>query len=81
MTMNCQQIVDLLVDYLDGDLAAEQEQRLEEHLESCPPCVKFIDSYRSTSTVCRRALTIEMPGAVKSTLFDFLRTELTSTKP
>ncbi len=81
MTMNCHQIVDLLVDYLDGELAVEQEQRLEEHLENCPPCVDFIESYQKTATVCRRALTVEMPGAVKSTLFAFLRTELTSTKP
>lgn len=82
MAMKCQQIIDLLVEYIDGDLGPDKTRRLETHLDDCPPCVNFVETYRRTGTVCRRALSsVEMPGAVESTLFEFLRTELQSTKP
>lgn len=78
MAMDCQQLVDLVVDYLDGDLGRDKEQRLETHLDDCPECVEFLDSYRQTGTVCRRALKIEMPAPLQSTLLEFLRSELQS---
>lgn len=76
MAMDCQQIVDLLVEYIDGDLGTSKEQRLENHLDGCPECVEFLDSYRKTGHVCREALQIEMPGRLQSSLLDFLRNEL-----
>ncbi len=78
--MNCDQLVDLLVDYFDGDLKPETARRLESHLECCPPCEKFIDRYRRAGSVCRKALRVQMPKDVKSALFEFLRGELQSPK-
>lgn len=78
MAMDCQQIVDLLVEYLDGNLASDKQRRLEAHLDDCPNCVEFLDSYRQTGAVCREALQFEMPRTLKSTLLEFLRTELQS---
>ena len=76
--MTCDEIVDLLVDYLDGDLAKERVERLEDHLDHCPRCVEFLDDYRRTGSICRRALAVEMPQQLKSTLVDFLRAEIGS---
>ena len=76
--MNCDEIVNLLVDYFDGDLSSDTARRLEEHIDCCPPCVRFIDAYRNTGKICRRALRVQMPRSVKSTLFQFLRAELQS---
>ena len=81
MGLNCQKIMDLLVDYVDGELDPETAQKLEEHLQGCSPCVKFIDSYRQTGAICRDALSIEMPEPLKSSLFEFLRNELQSPEP
>lgn len=78
--MRCQKLIDLLVDYFDGDLDAEQAERLEEHLSHCPPCEKFIESYRRTGKICKKVLEAEMPEALESSLFEFLRTELQSPK-
>ena len=78
MAMNCDQIIDLLVDYIDGDLGQTKTRRLEEHLDCCPRCVEFIDTYRETGHVCRRALRVEMPQQLKRSLFDFLRAEIRS---
>ncbi len=76
--MNCERIVDLLVDYFDGELEEQTAHRLEGHLQDCPGCVKFIETYRQTGSICREALRVEMPAPVKSTLFQFLRTQLQS---
>jgi anti-sigma factor RsiW len=43
--MNCQELVDFLMDYLDGALPAEQAASFKEHLNRCPPCVMYLQSY------------------------------------
>lgn len=81
MALTCQKLADLLVDYVDGDLDADTEAEFEEHLQRCPPCVDFIAKYRRTGAICREVLTIEMPQPLKSSLFEFLRSELQSPEP
>lgn len=78
MALTCEKLIDLLVDYIDGELASDTETQLEQHLDACPKCVEFIDSYRQTGPICREALSVEMPDPVKSSLFEFLRTKLHS---
>ena len=46
--MTCREFVDFLMSYLDGDLDAEPRRVFEEHLDMCPPCVTFMDTYRDT---------------------------------
>lgn len=43
--MNCQELVDFLMDYLDGTLPPEQAASFKEHLHRCPPCVGYLLSY------------------------------------
>lgn len=81
MALTCQKITDLLVDFIDGELDSETEAKLEAHLDSCPPCVDFIAKYRQTGTLCKKALDIEMPQSLKSSLSEFLRSELQSPEP
>ncbi len=81
MALDCQQTVDLLGDYIEGELEEQKAQRLEHHLDACPSCVEFVESYRETGVLCRKALAVEMPQQVKTTLFEFLRNELQSQTP
>ena len=46
--MSCREFVDFLMDYLDDDLEAEPRRVFEEHMQLCPPCVAFLDTYRET---------------------------------
>lgn len=71
----CAELMDLLVDYLEGDLDEPEVERLEFHLELCPPCVNFVESYRKTGKVCREALRQEMPNELKTKLHSFLKQE------
>lgn len=59
MMLRCQDIVDFLLDYLDGELPEETVARLERHLADCPECVRFLETYRKVSSLTRRSLTSE----------------------
>ena len=69
----CKESIDLLLDYLDGDMPEEQARHLEEHLAACPPCIDFLRTYRATPGICRRALQKQMPQELSERLKDFLR--------
>jgi predicted anti-sigma-YlaC factor YlaD len=46
--LTCSQIVELITDYLEGGLSAEDRERFEEHLGFCDPCVTYFDQMRET---------------------------------
>jgi anti-sigma factor (TIGR02949 family) len=70
---NCKSVVDLLQALLDGELAEADEQDLRAHLEGCPPCIEFVNTYRKTSDLCRKVLQREMPEELANRLTSFLR--------
>jgi anti-sigma factor RsiW len=53
----CIEIVELVSDYLEGELDAESARRVEEHLALCPPCVTYVQQLRQSV-----ALTGEIPA-------------------
>lgn len=46
--MNCRECTDFLIDYLNGELPPAQQRIFEGHLELCPPCLTYLESYRET---------------------------------
>lgn len=50
--MNCRECTDFLHDYLAGDLPDSQQRVFEGHLELCPPCLTFLETYRKTVKHC-----------------------------
>lgn len=46
--MTCREMVEFLTDYTNGELPSEQLRIFEEHLDYCPPCIDYLDSYRTT---------------------------------
>lgn len=55
--MTCQEILKFLADYLDGNLTPEVQLAFGRHLEICPACQDYLDSYRKTIEMSRIALT------------------------
>lgn len=72
----CKDSINLLLEYLEGELTPEVHARLESHLGGCSPCEDFLKSYRATPGLCRKALAAEVPEEVATKLTDFLRREL-----
>lgn len=65
----CKECLDLLYDYIDGNLDQETTKTLEEHFEECPPCLAFLNTYKSTTNVCRENLSeVGIPDVVRDTL-------------
>jgi predicted anti-sigma-YlaC factor YlaD len=44
--MTCEQLVELVTDYLEGALSDEERERFEEHIELCPMCRVHLDRMR-----------------------------------
>ena len=46
--MICREVVEFLAEYLSGELQREQRLAFEEHLDACPQCVAYVESYKET---------------------------------
>ena len=69
--LSCQELVELVTDYLEGALEEPARQRFEEHLAVCAGCRTYLDQMRET--VSRLG---EIPVA---TLSEAARAELLTT--
>lgn len=46
--LTCRQLIDFIADFLDGTLPAHLALAFERHLNECPSCAAYLDSYRAT---------------------------------
>jgi anti-sigma factor RsiW len=46
--MTCQELVELVTDYLEGALSPLDAERFEEHIELCPMCQVHLEQLRVT---------------------------------
>lgn len=46
--MACNELVQVVTEYLEGTLAAADRVRFEAHLAECPYCVEYVEQFRET---------------------------------
>jgi len=44
----CQQVVELITDYLEGALSRSQRRRFDAHLADCEHCTEYLEQMRAT---------------------------------
>jgi anti-sigma factor RsiW len=44
----CQEMVELITDYLEGTLSRSQRRRFEAHLAACEHCTEYLEQMRET---------------------------------
>lgn len=44
----CQEVVELVTDYLEGSLSRAERRRFEAHLADCPHCTEYLAQMRAT---------------------------------
>ncbi len=66
--MNCRELVELLCEFLEGELSAEKAQHIQEHLDACPPCVVYVETYRVTIRLSRKLPCDKMPESLEKKL-------------
>lgn len=71
--MTCESGVKVLVEYLEGTLAAEVRTAVEAHVAACPRCAAFVASYRETPRLVRELTAAEIPADLVASLRAHLR--------
>ena len=46
--LSCQELVELVTDYFEGALPAEDRARFEAHIGGCDGCVAYVEQMRTT---------------------------------
>jgi anti-sigma factor RsiW len=52
--IRCRDLVELLIDFVSGELPPEYRDQVEQHLRVCPPCVAYLASYQTTIRLTRQ---------------------------
>ena len=52
--LSCQELVELVTDYLEGALSEEDVARFERHIEPCRNCTTYIEQMRTTIALTGR---------------------------
>ncbi len=66
--MTCQELVELVTDYLDGEMPAEDRARFEEHLDDCPYCATYLEQIRQTIRLTGRLSDETLPAEITTAL-------------
>ncbi len=68
----CENVVRLLVDFLERQLPPDVHARLEQHLAKCPHCLAQLKTYESTVSLLRSVKEEDLPTELRWTLKSFL---------
>jgi len=52
--LTCQELVELVTEYLDGALPPAEHARFEEHLGICEGCAHYLEQFRVTTRLVGR---------------------------
>jgi anti-sigma factor RsiW len=56
--LTCRECVEFLMDYLDDGLAPDVRVTFERHLAACANCLRYLESYKTTTTICKKAFEV-----------------------
>ena len=69
----CQEVVEMVTDYLEGALSAADRRRLEAHLVRCPHCTEYLAQIRETIRLVGRVTTEDLTPQMQTELTDLYR--------
>ena len=69
----CQQVVELISDYLEGALSARDRRRLDAHLAACPHCSAYLAQMRETLRLTGRLVPEDLSPEMQREFSDVYR--------
>jgi predicted anti-sigma-YlaC factor YlaD len=69
--MSCQELVELVTDYLEGALDADERARFDEHLAECAGCRAYLAQMRTTLRLVRDTQQLEQRPEVAGLMAAF----------
>jgi anti-sigma factor RsiW len=70
--LTCRDVIALLADYLEQSLSAEILAGFTRHLDTCPACVAYVNTYRKTRELTSVVTRVAMPEDMRVRLRQFL---------
>lgn len=64
-SLACQQVVELVTDYLDDALSVRDRRRFEAHLRRCPHCTEYLDQMRTIIRMTGSLTPEDLPSPVQ----------------
>ena len=69
----CQQVVELVTDYLEGALSRRDTRRFEGHLRGCPNCTAYLEQMRVTIAETGRLTPEDLSPEAREEFTDLFR--------
>jgi anti-sigma factor RsiW len=69
----CQQVVELVTDYVEGALGGSARRRFERHLAACPHCTEYLAQIRETIRLAGRVTPDDLTPQMRVDLTDLYR--------
>ncbi|MDZ4803784.1 MAG: zf-HC2 domain-containing protein [Candidatus Eisenbacteria bacterium] len=73
---NCDDVIQLLTEYVDSELEPDTKALLESHFGACPACDQFLKSFRRTVELTGEFRCEDIPEEVSIRLHSFLEERL-----
>jgi anti-sigma factor (TIGR02949 family) len=74
--MVCQELVEVVTDYLEDEMAPDDRARFESHLPECPFCTRYVDQMRTVARDLRATETEKLPADRRAALLEEFRRAL-----
>jgi hypothetical protein len=71
--ISCQELVELVSDYVEGALAPDEASLFEQHLNFCDGCVLYVDQVRKTISAVGELRPEHVPADTKEKLLTAFR--------
>jgi anti-sigma factor RsiW len=71
--ISCQEVVEVITDYLEGKLSPEEAAIFEAHLELCDGCKWYLEQMRTTIAAVGRIKDEEVPAELRDTVLAAFR--------
>ncbi|HWE60823.1 MAG TPA: zf-HC2 domain-containing protein [Chloroflexota bacterium] len=71
--LTCQELVELVTEYLEGTLATEAKRRFEAHLASCAACTTYLAQMRQTIAMTGQLREDDLAPPARDKLLDLFR--------
>jgi anti-sigma factor RsiW len=72
--LTCHEVIEIITDYLEGALPADDRRRVEEHLAICDGCTTYLEQMRETIRLTGMLTEEQIPEDQKRDLLEAFRT-------
>ena len=72
-TLSCQELVELVTDWLEGALDERHRRAFEEHLAACSGCTEYVEQLRATIELTGTLTPADLSPAAEEVLLQAFR--------